>query len=433
MARNQKFEQREDNYSKKLEAMKQNAEERLKWIEEYAQEINKKRKEEEEAEYTDGGDPGVSTEVPAATPDGNFQFQGGTGFNGENIAAMAQKIMNEHKNAPYSQAVRDIINKNTGDCSTLTRQAIQLAGGPNIGGYTGEQIANQAGQLIIPREQLLPGDCIFFKSTDGSGHRVNVPGVGSFNVVHCAIAMGGDKFIDMASGKGEWGGLGLRSLNTNWYGARYVCARRFAPPKASGAATTPAKPEEKKTAQFASLQFFADAKEVKVIPTAGQVSLMLPLPKIGERTIEISREYPRKEMYALYRRDFLNEKRLVRLPSSRYESGHVGCTLLVHPLMLKAMDLIHKEFRLKNLLKKNKLSILQSFTPKANTFYGIGLAVKIQTGYNKEETYRLADIISMLGFQNVKPGNGFIHVDLFEREYDSYPGYDVYVGPNSWR
>lgn len=436
MARNEKFTQREEKYTRKIESMAENAKERIKWIEEFSKEIDKK-KAEEEAEYDDTGEtgnPDASTggDAGASTGGGDFQFQGGAGFTGVNIAAAAQKIMNEHKSAPYSQAVRDIIGKNTGDCSTLTRQAIQMAGGPNIGGYTGEQIANQAGQLIIPREQLLPGDCIFFKSTDGSGHRVNVPGVGSFNVVHCAIAMGGDKFIDMASGKGEWGGLGLRSLNTNWYGARYVCARRFAPPGGSGSSSS-STPKKEEKAQAASLQFFADTKEL-IIPLAeGEVTMELPLPQIIGRSIVLPKGIKRAEMLAYWRRDFINQPRLMRLPDNRYQAAVSSCTMLVHPSMKVCLDLIYEEMLRKGMLKRNKLHLLQTFDPKSKAVYKIGLAVKIQTGYNKEETYAVADMLYLLGFENIKPGDGFVHVDIFPSDQSSYVGHGVYAGPNSWR
>lgn len=73
----------------------------------------------------------------------------------------------------------------------------------------------------VERQQLQPGDCVFF-STKGDGPS------------HGGLYLGGGEFIHAASGAG----VSKSNLNEKYYRKRYLCARRLVEvksPQARGA------------------------------------------------------------------------------------------------------------------------------------------------------------------------------------------------------
>ncbi|WP_097026072.1 C40 family peptidase [Clostridium peptidivorans] len=91
------------------------------------------------------------------------------------------------------------------DCSGFTLY-VYRAFGVNLGHYTGTQFAT--GQAVS-KDNLLPGDLVFF-NTDSS-------------ISHVGIYVGGGQFIHASSGSGQ---VIVSSLSGSYYASRYAGARR---------------------------------------------------------------------------------------------------------------------------------------------------------------------------------------------------------------
>lgn len=134
------------------------------------------------------------------------------------------------------------------------------------------------------------------------------------------------------------------------------------------------------------------------------------------------------------------------LESSKYYSNLSGCTMMVAPEFKPFVDLIHENFRAKNLLKNGKIAINSAFRVKDpegtgydNNAHGWGGAIDIGV-FGIKDALAKADICWALGFRNVqiggalKSGGGFIHVDIAPDlggwQYKPWP---TYRGPTSWK
>ncbi len=86
------------------------------------------------------------------------------------------------------------------DCSSACRMAILAAGGIDIGSNTDAQIKNRAGGIIVDQtdgyypdqDNLLPGDCLYFKGN--TSHELDVG--------HVEMYVGGGKCYGHGSGTG---------------------------------------------------------------------------------------------------------------------------------------------------------------------------------------------------------------------------------------
>lgn len=91
------------------------------------------------------------------------------------------------------------------DCSGFTLY-VYSAFGVSLGHYTGTQFAT--GQAVA-KNNLLPGDLVFFNT--------------SSSISHVGIYVGGGQFIHASSGGGQ---VMVSSLSASYYASRYAGARR---------------------------------------------------------------------------------------------------------------------------------------------------------------------------------------------------------------
>ncbi len=91
------------------------------------------------------------------------------------------------------------------DCSGFTRYVFKIALGVDIPHSSAAQYSLGTG---LSRDELVPGALVFF-NTNGSG------------VSHVGIYMGDNKFINSSSSEG----VSIDSLNSGYWGSRYVGAR----------------------------------------------------------------------------------------------------------------------------------------------------------------------------------------------------------------
>lgn len=110
----------------------------------------------------------------------------------------------------YSFGATDVAN-GKGDCSSFT-QYVFKQNGISIGRTTNEQY--QQG-TSVNKEDLQPGDLVFFKNTYNSGYKDGVS--------HVGIYVGNGQFIHNSSGKG---GTTVSNLSDNYYSKHYLGARR---------------------------------------------------------------------------------------------------------------------------------------------------------------------------------------------------------------
>lgn len=100
----------------------------------------------------------------------------------------------------------------------------------------------------VPKDQLKPGDLVFFKTRRSS--RIN----------HVGIYAGNGKFIHSSSGKGQ---VRVDSLNSGYYASRMVTAKRVATPT-----STAKKPTAKPTATASKVEKAPVVEKPKVVVAA---------------------------------------------------------------------------------------------------------------------------------------------------------------------
>ncbi|PGK51556.1 hypothetical protein CN918_27580 [Priestia megaterium] len=88
-----------------------------------------------------------------------------------------------------------------GDCSWFTSKVYKEALGVDIGFTTIEQINKNADYFNTDRNQLKPGDLVYFNLPGGHGHTRTIKGK-SITVDHTGIYVGNNKFIDLSSSVG---------------------------------------------------------------------------------------------------------------------------------------------------------------------------------------------------------------------------------------
>ena len=88
-----------------------------------------------------------------------------------------------------------------GDCSWFTSKVYKEALGVDIGFTTIEQINKNADYFNTDKNQLKPGDLVYFNLPGGHGHTRTIKGK-SITVDHTGIYVGNNKFIDLSSSVG---------------------------------------------------------------------------------------------------------------------------------------------------------------------------------------------------------------------------------------
>lgn len=109
------------------------------------------------------------------------------------------------ENIPY---VYGAVGPNSFDCSGFTYQIFKNELGIDINRVSREQYNNG---IEISRENLLPGDLVFFTS-------------GGSSIGHVGIYIGDGNMIHASSGANK---VVVSSLSSTWYNTRYVGARRL--------------------------------------------------------------------------------------------------------------------------------------------------------------------------------------------------------------
>lgn len=97
------------------------------------------------------------------------------------------------------------------DCSSYT-QWVFKQNGINIGRNTESQYSHGTS---VPKNELKPGDLVFFKDTYDSRYKDGVS--------HVGIYIGNNQFIHNSSGKGE---VTISDLNSAYYKSHYLGAKR---------------------------------------------------------------------------------------------------------------------------------------------------------------------------------------------------------------
>ncbi|GEN35914.1 C40 family peptidase [Aneurinibacillus danicus] len=100
------------------------------------------------------------------------------------------------------------------DCSSFT-QAVFKKIGINIGRNTEAQWTKAPG-IRVSKEQLQPGDLVFFKNTYKSGYKDGVS--------HVGIYQGNGKFINNSSSKGK---VVIADLNDSYWKSRWLGGKRI--------------------------------------------------------------------------------------------------------------------------------------------------------------------------------------------------------------
>lgn len=94
------------------------------------------------------------------------------------------------------------------DCSGYTQYVMKQFGYSLIHGATSQSKSGVA----VSRDELLPGDLVFFHTFDSS-----------YYITHVGIYAGNDQFLHASSSKG----ITYTSLSSAYYSKAYVCARRI--------------------------------------------------------------------------------------------------------------------------------------------------------------------------------------------------------------
>ncbi|MMZ43503.1 Murein DD-endopeptidase MepS/Murein LD-carboxypeptidase precursor [compost metagenome] len=103
------------------------------------------------------------------------------------------------------------------DCSSFTQYVYKTFAGIDIGRTTGTQV--QRGTRV-EKNQLMPGDLVFFKNTYKSPH--------IYGVSHVGIYIGNNQFIHNSSGDKT---VVVGSLNNSYYVAHWLMGRRVLQPE----------------------------------------------------------------------------------------------------------------------------------------------------------------------------------------------------------
>lgn len=150
------------------------------------------------------------------------QYNGNTGYIRSDLLELTEKpVGNGGSAASIAQSVIEFAKKYLGtpyvwggtgpkgfDCSGFTRYVAK-----QFGVYVGRTADNQLDYgYAVSRENLAPGDLVFFERTYGSGARAT----------HVGIYIGGGSFIHAANG-----GVKITELSEDYYANRYVGARRI--------------------------------------------------------------------------------------------------------------------------------------------------------------------------------------------------------------
>lgn len=109
------------------------------------------------------------------------------------------------ENLPY---VYGAVGPNSFDCSGFTYQIYKNELGIDLNRVSRDQYKNG---IEVSRENLLPGDLVFFRS-------------GGSSIGHVGIYIGNGDMIHASSGAKK---VVVSSLSSNWYDTRYVGARRL--------------------------------------------------------------------------------------------------------------------------------------------------------------------------------------------------------------
>ncbi len=126
----------------------------------------------------------------------------------ENNTVNRNSVINSAFYKAGSPYVYGAVGPNSFDCSGYTYQIFKNELGIDINRVADAQFKNG---VEVSRENLLPGDLVFF-------------GTSSEDIGHVGIYIGNDDMIHASSGANK---VVVSSLNSTWYKERYVGARRL--------------------------------------------------------------------------------------------------------------------------------------------------------------------------------------------------------------
>lgn len=406
------------------------AEQRLEWIKKYTRQVPKKTPltpEEGNSNESNTSSGGSSSGVIGS-------FDPNSPLTGDKIVQAALKIQREHPDVYYTQegSRRDIINKNSGDCSTFTKQSIQLAGGPDIGGYSGAQAKFQPSQWISNEADFMPGDVTFMGNQKGDSWKVQLPNGKTVYIGHVGIYVGGGEHVHFPSNKYKI----LKSKLTWDKSKSCVGAMRVAPATASsGGSSSPSKKE--KQAIYSINQVEKQArKEGSVAPEehySKRAVILVEKPTFTGGRMMLAK-YERKD-YALELSELAKQQSfsdMRKLDESKYLKANKTVLLRVD----KAMDdLLRNVYPIlqANGLYDEKIPVLESLSPSQHdSMHGWGGAIKLPI-YGLEHGVKVADVFYSFGVRAIaiggaiEEGRGFIHADIGPAYSWSY-GHGRYVG-----
>jgi 3D (Asp-Asp-Asp) domain-containing protein len=130
------------------------------------------------------------------------------------VVAGAEDIMNHGISGVHVHYVFGGNDPFTGrlDCSSFTHYVYQVYAGMEIGRTTGEQVTKGA---QINKQDMVPGDLVFFKGTYNSPH--------IYGVSHVGIYVGNNQFINNSSGAN---GIVISDLTLPYWQDHWLMARR---------------------------------------------------------------------------------------------------------------------------------------------------------------------------------------------------------------
>ncbi|BCO16146.1 N-acetylmuramoyl-L-alanine amidase_gp093 [Bacillus phage vB_BceM_WH1] len=422
MARGDKQTNREDKYTAKLEAMKVNAEERLKWIEEYAKEIeaNKKKKkgsgEGGETTTTEGGGGSFTGTMPTVAdwkgPEKSAHGQ--TGMRGRVAGTdkwndLIVQVCKEKGgvNPVFVKAI--MIQESAGEPTTRSSAGyygLMQVKASEYGFDTGKLQKDTKYQIECGVEELIgkrntywlpwqknpakfrfgPEDmkkvelyqlAWFYVGYSNSGYGSSYP-KGIKEIMEGLGYKITDPFLYSLPEKAQGGGGGGGNYATNFPG--------------------------------------------------GVQGATISNGKVNAPPAQSRSDYRAKILAA--RKGYTGHQ---RLDASRFVSNLSGCTMMEAPEFIPFVELLYNTMKSQNLLTNGKMLVNSAYRPGDNDFHGCGMAIDIGVeGRSRARAYQIADMAYNLGFRAVQPGGGFVHIDIGPPgSWGDYAGYPPYKGPGS--
>lgn len=410
MARGDKQTNREDKYSLKIEAMKLNAEERLKWIEEYSKEIeankNKKKGSAEDGSGAATGEATFSGPLPTIAD-----------YKGPNKSATTRPSGGSYRTSVHeaikgSDKWNDKIvgwakQHNLHPMLMKLIMAIESGGDKDLR----ERGGNGVGLFqITPPNIDTPCDTGRLTDADYNaeifGKVIHNEKVKYFKVKTCK------ETAEKYNGGGAWARSYANMFEEMMKGFGFD----------ANAPLTYVAVEGKSGAQTGGGGSFNTS-----FPGGVQGATIVN-GKVNAPPAQNRGDYRTKILAA--RKGYTGHQ---RLDASRFVSNLGGCTMMEAPEFIPFVELLYNTMKAQNLLTNGKMLVNSAYRPGDNDFHGCGMAIDIGVeGRSRARAYQIADMAYNLGFRAVQPGGGFVHIDIGPPgSWGDYPGYPPYKGPGS--